>query len=167
MREIILLATGLCIWMGFPGTAAASCSPLSTCSCRVSATSFQFGVYNPLRSAPTDSTGNIQVNCSAGPGATSLSYEIRLSAGDAGSYQSRQLAGPGGSIVTYNLYTDAARTQIWGDGSGTTSVVTGDFPVLLPSSNVQNHPVYGRMPAQQMEVISGGYADSILITVIY
>lgn len=165
MRALILLAAaaGLCL----PGVGEASCSPLDTCSCNIRAAPLQFGVYNALSPLPADTSGNIQVSCSVGPGATSLSYEIQLSPGAGGDYSSRRLAGPGESALSYNLYVDVARTRIWGDGSGTTSSVTGGFGTLLPSRNAQNHPVYGRMPARQTNAAAGSYADSILVTVLY
>lgn len=164
-RTLAPTALGVLLGAGW-SPVHADCSPLALCSCSVSASPVQFGTYNALNPTPTDGAGNIQVSCTAGPGAASLSYEIRLSTGMSGVYQPRRMAGASVAAMAYNLFTDPARTQVWGDGNGGTVTVSGGFTTLLPSDNVRNHTVFGRVPADQM-LESGMYSDSILVTVSY
>lgn len=51
-----------------------------------------------------------------------------LGAGLSGKFNNRQMTN-GRSILHYNLYLDSALSQIWGDGSGGSSVVNG--PLIL------------------------------------
>ncbi len=77
-------------------------------------TGVAFGAYDPIganAAAPRDATGQIQYHC--GAGATPL---VTLSTGASGSYQPRQLR-QGAMALAYNLYRDAARSEIWGDGT--------------------------------------------------
>jgi spore coat protein U-like protein len=146
----------------WPAAATATCSGLG-CSCSVSASNVNFGVFNPLSGSALDGSGNIQVTCSALV-AVSASYEIRLSKGG-GSYSLRKLQGPTGAI-NYNLYTNASRSLIWGDGTSSTFTVSDTISSLLTSAN-KTHTVYGRIPSGQTTVAPGTYTDSIIATIIF
>lgn len=57
-----------------------------------------------------------------GPGgAQQVKYVVTLSTGISGTYAARTMVS-GPNTLTYNMYVDTARTQIWGDGSPGTSV---------------------------------------------
>ncbi len=60
-------------------------------------------------------------------------------------------------MLTYNLYRNAGRTNIWGDGTGGTSVYTRANP---PNDSNVNLTIYGRIPAQQ-DVSAGNYSDTV------
>jgi spore coat protein U-like protein len=111
-----------------------------------------FGAYDPIganATAPRDSTGQIQYRCRR---AAPL---ISLSRGASGSYQPRQLR-QGAASLGYNLYRDAARTQIWGDGT------SGTFTVLGQQGN-RTAVIYGRIfPGQA--AAAGSYGDTIVAT---
>lgn len=141
IRQTLMLALLL-----FPEIAQAACS--------VAPTSVAFGVYSPLNVAPTDTAGTLRVSCDT----TTVGYTLLLTPGGAGSYSPRRLAG-GSYTLAYNLYADALRTVVWGDGSGGTTTVSGAF--ALPGAI--DHTVYGRVPAQQ-NVGAGTYTDTITVT---
>ena len=62
--------------------------------------------------------------------------------------------------VTYGLYQDSGRTQVWGDSAGTnTAAGTG-------SGLAQTFSVYGRVPAQSTPS-PGTYVDTVVVTVSY
>lgn len=145
---------------GAAGLLASGDARAETCS--VSAGSVAFGIYDPLAAGPLDSTGIIQATCtSASP--PRVTYEIRLDTGQAGSFAPRAMAG-GASQLSYNLYIDAARSAVWGDGSGGTSVVTADYNLTPPgSTQTDSYTVYGRVPAAQV-VTAGSYLDTITVT---
>lgn len=134
-------------------------------SCDVSAVGVSFGSYDPLAFSDTESTGEVSVTCSL-LGLTSLlvNYEIELSTGGSGSYFPREMVA-GTHTLEFQLYTDAARTTVWGDGSGATYTVSDGY--LLGLGDVTRHySVYGTLPANQM-VAAGSYADTITVTVNY
>jgi spore coat protein U-like protein len=129
-----------------PGFAQATCS--------VAPTPVAFGIYSPFSVAPTDTAGTLRVSCDT----ATVGYTLLLNPGGAGSYSPRRLAG-GAYTLAYNLYTDALRSAVWGDGSGGTATVSGAF--ALPGAI--DHTVYGRVPAQQ-NVGAGAYIDTITVT---
>lgn len=133
-------------------------------SCNVSATAVNFGVYNPLSGTPDDATGTVSVSCDVILLGLLESWTITLSTGSSGSYASRKLHS-GASVLTYNLYTNAARTTIWGDGTGGTSIVS-DSQALVIGSNTSNYTAYGRVAAGQDQA-AGTYTDVITVTLIY
>ena len=122
-------------------------------SCTISVTSVAFGSYNVFTTTPADSTGTITYRCNSQ--ATNIS--ISLSDGSGSSFNPRTLR-KGSEVLDYNLYTNAARTTIWGDGTGGTSVFTQGNP---PNNQNVNLTVYGRIPAQQ-DVSAGNYSDTVL-----
>ena len=63
----------------------------------------------------------------------------------------------GGSTLEYNVYLDAARTQIFGDGTGATAVFNA------ANARWQVVTFYGRIfPGQT--VPAGTYSDSLVAT---
>jgi spore coat protein U-like protein len=123
-------------------------------ACTVNATSFQFGTINPLIATSHDSTSIVTVTC---PSLTS--YTVALGPGS-GTFSQRQMS-DGTNTLDYNLYTDSAHTEIWGDGSGSTATVSGQA-----DDTGTDHTVYGRLPHQPTAVV-GSYSDSITVTVTY
>jgi spore coat protein U-like protein len=132
-------------------------------SCNVSATSVSFGSYNVFNASPLDATGRITVHCTGLVGLL-VSYDIKLSTSLSGSYAPRQMAS-GANRLNYNLYTNATRLTVWGDGSAGTSFVSGSITlVLLGVTRI--HTVYGRVPALQ-NVSVGSYSDNITVTLTF
>src|SRR5215471_7622213 len=81
--------------------------------CTISATSVNFGNYNVFAGTPTDSTATITLNCKG----NAANIVITLSKGAGPTYNPRTML-KGAETLDYNLFRDAARTSIWGDGSG-------------------------------------------------
>ena len=141
--RILRTSIALLLWIASPALA-----------CTVSASPFQFGVVDPLIAAETTSTSSISVTC---PSVTT--YTIALSAGS-GTFAERQMQGGSYSLI-YNLDADAARTTIWGDGSGISTVVTGSA-----STAGTTHNIYGKLP-HQPTAVPGVYSDSIVVTLSF
>ena len=144
--------------------------------CSVTAVGVAFGVYDPLAVAAVDATGTVSVRCAwtsgSGPGAQRVSPVISLSAGlPPGTLTQRRLRTVTGDFLNYGLFRDAARTQIWGDGSsGTFTAPTSPAALVLPSSGnprTGTRTIYGRMPAGQTNAAPGSYADTITVTVTF
>ena len=136
---------------------AVSARALGSCSFSVVA-EVSFGNYDALNTNPLDQTGSITFNCSL---LALQTLTVDLSKGHSTTYASRQMQKSGGGTLSYNLYLDAARTQVWGDATGGT-VHFGPYLPLLG----QDHTVtiYGRVPARQASP-TGAYTDTVVATI--
>src|SRR5262245_27141549 len=126
------------------------CAHSAAADCTISTTSVNFGSYDVFAVSPADSTGSVTYRCTNHPNVT-----IVLSKGSSTTFSPRTLKN-GSNALNYNLYLDAARITVWGDGTSSTSVYS--------SSSVSNGnitvTVYGRVPAAQ-DAGSGSYSDSV------
>lgn len=131
--------------------------PLLAQDCSVDATPMIFGMLESFPGPAVDSSGSVTVNCNA-----SASYIIRLDAGlhSNGQFITRRMSlHQASGFLDYNLYRDAARTLIWGDGMGGSSSVQGSS-----TGGIQTTSIYGRVNAgQNLQV--GDYSDIITVTV--
>ncbi len=127
--------------------------------CTVNANNLAFGAFS---GALIDLSSVIGVSCTAQTG-----YTIALNVGTGGGAYAtgRTMANGGGGTLSYNLYTTAARTTVWGDGTGSTGTVAGTGTGL---ANTVNHDVHGRLFAAGNEnAQSGSYSSTINVTVTY
>jgi spore coat protein U-like protein len=144
MRLIVAAAFTASALAAVSGRAAAA-------SCSADAQPVIFGAYDSLATAPTDGVGNIHLACD-----TSVSFTVELGTGG-GTVADRNLTG-GADPLHYNLFSDASRTNVWGDGNGAAgSGATGQSADL---------PVYGRIAPQQL-VPAGSYGDTVVVTVVF
>ncbi|MCC6623148.1 MAG: spore coat protein U domain-containing protein [Deltaproteobacteria bacterium] len=116
-----------------------------------------FAGYDPIGGGAVDTTGSVTYHCTGAPETITIS----LSRGGGASWFPRALTS-GAHALGYNLFLDAARTAVWGDGTGGTSVwqetATIDQNTTLT--------VFGRIPAGQNPHV-GSYGDSIVVTISY
>jgi spore coat protein U-like protein len=154
-RRTLVLCGTLALLATAPAHAAVS-------SCTVTATGVDFGVYDPTVATPTVSTGTISVSCAV-TGATGHNpVTVALSAGNSGSFTSRTLVS-GTDFLNYNLFIDAAYSQVWGDGTGV-SLTNTIF--VTPGRQSFTANVYGMMPAAQSSG-SGSFNDTITVSVSF
>jgi spore coat protein U-like protein len=119
-----------------------------------------FGSYSVFSTSPLDSTGSFTFNCTGVGGADTI--VIDLGRGNASSYSPRQML-RGGTALAYNLYTNPARSTVWGDGTAGTSHYG---PTTPPNATDVTLSIYGRLPASQ-SVPAGAYSDTVVITVLF
>jgi spore coat protein U-like protein len=161
-RPLLALLLTLLAWSG---PARALCLP-ALCSCGLTTTNVAFGSYNPLAFGNTDTTGSVRVQC-GGVAGLLIPFNIAISAGGGGSYAGRRMSS-GGNHLSYNLYTDASYTSIWGDGSGASQIVSAGVTLDVAGlSPAQIFWVYGRIPGRQLTAVPGSYADTINVTLTY
>jgi len=147
----------------------ALCCPAvaSAYTCSAGITPVAFGVYRPADAAAKTVTGNIALKCegSLAPGVTLLvSYRIMIGAGNSGNYTGRQMLN-GTQALNYQIYRNAAGTEIWGDGlNGTTAI--DDTYLLGVLAPAKNSAVYARLFTGQ-NVPPGSYTDTLIVTVSY
>ncbi|CAE6728596.1 Csu type fimbrial protein [Paraburkholderia aspalathi] len=152
----LLLAPGCAALTTSAGSFGFTASATVVNNCLISATNVAFTSTGVLSSA-LNASGAITARCTNGD-----AYQIALSSGLSGSVAARQMqrAG-GGGAVNYQLYTDAAHTSAWGDGTAGTTMATG-----TGSGNAVSITVYGRVPAQTTPM-PGNYSDTITATISF
>ncbi|MCU7373423.1 spore coat U domain-containing protein [Paucibacter sp. O1-1] len=161
LRLLVLLLAAAC----GAGSAQALCLPV-LCSCTVSTTPLLFGSYNPLAHGHTDSSASIKVGC-GGVAGLLIPYNLAISAGGGGSFANRRMS-LGAHQLSYNLYTDAARSTVWGDGTAATLLMPGSITLdILGLAPQQTHWVYGRLPGRQLGAAPGAYTDTLSVTLTY
>jgi len=134
-------------------------APLAPAACFVTAGSMSFGGYDVFDAQPRDSMLVLTLSCQE-----ARSRDLRVSIGpsaNSGGISVRQMNwGAGADRLAYNLFSDASRSLVWGDGTAAASV-----DVLGVNRNSPRQLViYGRIPAGQ-DVSIGNYTDSITVTV--
>ena len=143
------------------GTCLASGDAEAQLNCRITAMPLAFGVYAPGDPAPLDTSGQLQISC-RGNGRDGI-FQIGISTGSSGDYAAREMRS-GAFVMLYNLFIDAARTLVWGDGTGGTATHNASMP---RNGRVDfSFPLYGRVPPRQ-SVGSGSYLDDVIITVSF
>jgi len=118
-------------------------------SCSMGIVMSVFGAYNTLSASSLDGAGSVSVTCDV-----TSSFQVALNKGQ-GSFAARQLQS-GANVLYYNLYTDALRSLIWGDGTVGTALLSG-------SGTAVTYTVYGRIPGGRI-FRPGSYGDSITVT---
>jgi spore coat protein U-like protein len=121
-----------------------------------SVTGVNFGSYDVFSATPRTATGTITFSCRQTGGVVFMTMD--LSTGSSGTFANRTLRS-GGNVLNYNLYSTAANTQVWGNGTGTTY----HYSVDPKNRNAISVTVYGTIPAGQ-DVGVGSYTDTITVT---
>ncbi|HKF47436.1 MAG TPA: spore coat U domain-containing protein [Terracidiphilus sp.] len=114
-------------------------------ACRISASNIQFGNF---AGDTLDVTGTISINCDPG-----VAYFLGIDNGSNGTTVfTRNMNGPLGALLGYQLFQDPARTMNWGNTPGIDTVNgigTGNFQTVF---------VYARIPTNQYAQ-DGSYTD--------
>lgn len=122
--------------------------------CGIGANPLNFGNYS---GAVLSATTVLQVACTGG-----TSYNVGLNAGTGAgaTVTSREMTGPAGALLHYNMFSNSSYSVNWGNTVGSDTVAgTGN-------NAIQNLTVYGQIPAGQ-SVAVGNYADTIVATLTY
>ena len=133
------------------------------CNFNPAPTAVNFGNYSVFASgAPQTTTTTFNVQCSS----NGVQVTISLSRGiNSASFNPRTMKNAVSATLNYNLYTDAANTTIWGDGSGGTVSQTytmGPSQSTLPSPV----PIYATV-ALGADMAAGAFSDTITATLAW
>ena len=142
------------------GTLMVSATVASVCT--VSSNPLTFGTYTP-GGGNLNANTTLLVTCSHGS-----PFTVAMDAGAGGGSLLQRFMTSGAARLQYNLYTSAARTTVWGDGSASSTVVTGTGKGLAVNQGV-TEIVYGQLPdtPANQQLAPGLYTDTIRITVDY
>ncbi len=135
-------------------------------SCTITSPTLNFGSYDPLLATNDDSTAAVRVSCTRTilPSEV-VNYTLTSSIGNGPSYATRRMVS-GVEILNYNVYRNAARTQIWGNGTGGSFTITGSFNLNNATPRNRNHTLYGRIPPLQNSA-AGTYNDTLVVTLTF
>jgi spore coat protein U-like protein len=153
------LAAGIADAATTTTTFTVTASVLATCS--TTATALAFGTYTPGAGALANSS-TISVKCTK-----NTPYTVALNAGTtAGGTLAQRLMGSGANRLQYNLFTTAALTTIFGDGTGGTGTGAGTGAGVATANSLT---VFGQLPdnATNQAAVPGSYSDTITVTVTY
>jgi len=167
MRKLLLTTTLAAAALVAAGTASAltatttfgvSATVLKTCS--VAANALAFGNYTPAAGALAVNT-TVNVKCTKG-----TTFTVALNGGaTAGGTITQRLMTNGTDNLQYNLYTTAAFSTLFGDGTtGVTMPGTGTGLATAVAVTV-----FGSLPdnATNQGVSTGAYVDTVGVTVTY
>ena len=152
----------LFVAMAFAATLALA-RPTAAQICTASATPLTFGTYDPFASGPSDITASGAGACRAVT-PVAVAYANQLDGG-AGGVANRRLSSGVGTL-NYQLYVDAARSQVWGDGGAGSVTVNDAYGLAALATANRSYTVYGRIQARQM-VAPGAYTDVVTVLVAY
>lgn len=124
-----------------------------------------FGVYDPQganATAPLDASGLLTIECNPGAKQMEVSFGqgMYAASGSSCSFPLRQM-GQGAHRMRYDLYRDAARSQVWGCTSA-----TSEHRELSKNVPINNFIIYGRIPAGQNPAV-GLFSDTISVDVSF
>lgn len=119
-------------------------------ACSIDGRPLAFGDVETTRR--TLGVGEIRVSCDE-PGG----FEIGIAGGS-----ERELRGPDGATLTYELHQDPGRSIVWGDGGASGSTRSG----TTDDRGEAEIPVYGVIPPQP-GAPPGSYDDQLQITIIF
>jgi len=126
-------------------------------NCRLTGGTLNFGAYDPVVAnvgTDLDNTGTFTVACTK----SAANVWIGMDGGVNYSGGRRMQVGATGNYLSYELYKEAARTNVWGNTqpTGVDYTPTSKAPTTLT--------VYGRVP-QNQDVAVGSYTDTVVMTV--
>ena len=163
MRLASAVAVGVALGAAASTGAASTASTFKVeanvnAQCTVTAADLNFGNVDPL-GGNVDQSTTITVKCTK-----NSAYTIGLNAGTVlGSLIGDRLMTNGADVMRYQLYTDTARSLVWGNSTGLW--VSG---VGAGMGTGQALTVYGRVPTGQTNLAVGGYSEPTLtVTVTY
>lgn len=128
-------------------------SPSFAQTCTVTMGNMVFGSVNTLTGTAVDTTATMTITCNGGSGNTRRVC-ISIGAGSASDATSRKMTS-GANSARYDLYSNAARTTLW--GSWETGFDSAGVQLDVAKSSTTNVTVYGRFFASQQTLATGSY----------
>lgn len=123
-------------------------------SCTLDAQPLQFGVL-ASDAAGAGAASSLAVTCTP-----DTAFVVTIDGGQYASAGERRMADAvGARFLAYELYSDAARTRVWGASAseGVSATMTG--------ATAMSFPVYGRIEAAP--ATAGAYSDVVTVTVSF
>lgn len=170
MSSVVVAAAAVAVAAGMmapasalAGTATSNMNVSATVSstCSITAGSLVFGSYDPVTAAEVDGQATVAVSCTKGATATiTLGQGSHSGGGSTDAAPIRRMKDGGTNFLSYSLFSNGARSTVWGNTAGTGVGYTA------PSSAQTQLTVYGRIGASQ-DIPSGSYSDVVVATITF
>jgi spore coat protein U-like protein len=153
------------LWRALLAGAVAAClmsAPVQAQSCSATITPIAYGSADVLLNQPVDTTATLEISCTGTANST-----VRVCANLGREWPtpgalSRRMISFGGNFLNHQLYSDAARTQVWGSWAGAgygSGGVQIDIPLGPTGNATRTRTIYGRVLADQQTVPAGLYGQ--------
>jgi len=139
------------------GVMTVTATVASTCIVGTSTLAFGSATSAAILAGNVDATGTVTVNCTTG---SAYTISLDKGAGTGASMASRKMTS-GVNLLNYSIYSEAARTTVWGDGTTASATVAG-----TGTGVVQSISAYGRIFSGQNPP-AASYTDTINVSVTY
>jgi spore coat protein U-like protein len=127
-------------------------------TCSVSMQNVAFGNVNVTPGTPVDTSATLQITCSAiGSFDGHEVICVNIGAAAADDATSRRMTGPSSATIRYNLYSDAARTTLWGSWASGYQSPGVQMSVV---NGTTNQTVYARLLGSQQSASLGTYTST-------
>lgn len=131
--------------------------------CNFTITNVAFGNVSVISGSNVDVTATISISCSGGTANAAVRICPSLLNGTGGANLNlRQMTGPTATKLNYQLYSNSARTTIWGALSDAFASSPPTINVTLNSSGAVSttSTIFARVPSGQITVPAGSYTSS-------
>jgi spore coat protein U-like protein len=120
--------------------------------CSLSGGTLDFGEYVSGQSTHLDAVGTLDYNNCQG------NVTVEIDGGQGGAISSRQMTSSGRKLA-YQLYRNASRTAVWGQGADAQKI-------NIISGGTGKLEIFGRIP-KGLNVQSGTYTDTVNVTLTF
>jgi spore coat protein U-like protein len=131
-------------------------------SCTIETRPLSFGNFDPEAGANLDAVAQVIYTCDN----QAKKIRIEMTTGNANQFSPRKMtAGTGLDFLDYNIYLDATRQTIWGQGAYGTDVYYVSNP---PNGTSVIVPAYGRIAGRQNPPPTAGqYVDVLTVRILF
>ena len=131
-------------------------------TCAIETRPLSFGNFDPEADTNVDAVAQVIYTCNN----QANKIRIEMTTGGAGTFSPRHMsAGTGLDFLDYNIYLDATRQTVWGQGLFGTDVYYENNP---PNGTPVIVPAFGRIPARQTpSPPPGQYVDLLTVRVLF
>jgi spore coat protein U-like protein len=130
-----------------------------TGSCTIETRPLSFGTYDPEANASVDAVAQVIYTCNQ----HASKIRIEMTTGASNQFTPRSMFANAVDQLDYNIYLDATRQTIWGQGLYGTDVYYENNP---PNGTPVIVPAYGRILARQ-DPPPGLYVDVLTVRVLF
>jgi spore coat protein U-like protein len=131
-------------------------------SCSFNVSPMHFGQIDTLSGGDVLGAAAVNVSCAGGMPMMKVLVCPALNAGTGGADSAWRRMQVGTNELNYQLYTDAARTQVWGSTTWPYGGQVPGYVVTLGSTGTGagTFPIYGKVPGGQSSTVPGSYLSS-------
>jgi spore coat protein U-like protein len=120
-----------------------------------------FGLVDVTSSAPVDTTTRIVASCTDGAAGQTVTFCPLIGQSTNTGYDRAMTKVGGADKLIYQLYTDASRVALWGNGTGAGIVPSFSVQLGPGGQGTGSRAIYARIAAPQLLVPVGTYLESL------